>query len=186
MCTFNFCYCNNVCFFVSEKVSWSTNYVFDCCKTNHVSKYFPIHFYNWYEVPQVFQRRKFKWWESTLRFYNEVVFGTPNSSIISVYTYFKGHTELPFRVYLVLELLGDGDDIWSIYISIVDCIIIPKECLVILGWITLWFLIEVSSYLEHGMLMLRRGGRISRGLQILHLWRYLGRSWWWGDKSDMI
>ena len=38
--------------------------------------------------------------------------------------------------------MGDGDDILSIWISVVDCGILTKECPVVLGQIIVIFLLE--------------------------------------------
>ena len=63
VCTINLLCCNNACFLISEEASLSSNYVFDCCKPNDISNSFLIYIYNSYDIPHVFQRSKFQWWE---------------------------------------------------------------------------------------------------------------------------
>ena len=45
-----------------------------------------------------------------------------------------------------LEPMEGWDDFWPIGISVVDCWILPKECPIVLVWITVLLLIEESSY----------------------------------------
>ena len=41
-----------------------------------------------------------------------------------------------------IEVTGDGDNIWPIWIFFADCGILPKECPVIIGDIEVWLLPE--------------------------------------------
>ena len=67
VCNFHFHCCQNVNFFVAEKVSWSSNFAFGCCKSNNFSNYLHLNVSRFYEVPQVLQRNTLKWWKEYIK-----------------------------------------------------------------------------------------------------------------------
>ena len=44
----------------------------------------------------------------------------------------------PIRCIPGIGVMGDSDEVWPIWISVVDCGILKNKCPVILGWVAAW------------------------------------------------
>ena len=142
MTTINLCCCHNVFFLVYVEVSCSSNFIFDCCKHNHLSNYFNIYISNCHDIPQVFQRRKFQWRENVIKgsykgemWYNKLL---KNIRLTWTQPFFHRLFGSPIWCLTGVEVMGDRDGIWPIWISVSDYGILSKECPVLISRIFLF------------------------------------------------
>ena len=82
MCTIHLLCCHNVWFFISEEVSCSYNFVFDCCNHNHFSNYFFLKYPITIGSHKCFRESIFSCGKIKLRFCHGIIVGTPNYSRI--------------------------------------------------------------------------------------------------------